>query len=72
MDDVWLGGSDWTVEGVWVWEPEGVLFQYSNFADHQPNNWNGENCLRKEHSSHQYRWNDKDCDHPSSYICETT
>ncbi|XP_065944646.1 perlucin-like [Magallana gigas] len=70
-DNAWLGGSDWTEEGMWVWEPEGELIQYSNFAHHQPDNRDGQNCLKKGLSLN-YLWNDKDCDQPYPYICETT
>nr|XP_034323721.1 perlucin-like protein isoform X3 [Crassostrea gigas] len=72
VKELWLGGSDWNVEGVWVWEPEGDLFQYSNFDHDEPDNYgDDENCVRKEQSAH-YRWNDKPCDHRYSYICETS
>ncbi|XP_034323723.2 perlucin-like protein isoform X1 [Magallana gigas] len=67
----WMGGSDWTVEGMWVWEPEGELIQYSNFAGGEPNNKDGQNCLKKGISQH-YHWNDQDCDRLYPYICETT
>uniref|UniRef100_K1R0A7 C-type mannose receptor 2 n=1 Tax=Magallana gigas TaxID=29159 RepID=K1R0A7_MAGGI len=69
VSDVWLGGSDWSSEGSWVWEPEGNIFQYSKFTPGQPNNHNGENCLMKE-AHHHYYWNDKDCDLHRAYICE--
>lgn len=69
VSDAWLGGSDWSLEGRWVWEPDGNVFQYSNFLPGQPNNHNGENCLLKE-DRHQYYWNDKDCDIHRAYICE--
>eukprot|EP00105_Crassostrea_gigas_P030777 XP_011453213.1 PREDICTED: perlucin-like protein [Crassostrea gigas] len=69
VHNVWLGGSDWAVEGQWVWEPEGTPFQYSCFSSGKPDNKNGENCLVKQ-THHQYHWNDKDCDDHNAYICE--
>ncbi|XP_062620922.1 perlucin-like [Saccostrea cucullata] len=67
--NTWLGGSDWAVEGSWVWEPDGKILQYSNFAPGKPNNFFGENCLDKEQSLY-YQWNDEDCDTDAYYICE--
>nr|XP_022333990.1 lectin BRA-3-like [Crassostrea virginica] len=69
IDEAWLGGSDWTMEGTWVWEPDGHMFLYSNFAQGRPNNYQGENCLSKEHG-HSYKWDDDDCDSHRSYLCE--
>ncbi|XP_048733082.2 perlucin-like protein [Ostrea edulis] len=69
LHDIWVGGSDWTNEGTWVWEPEGKTFQYFNFAPHKPNNAHGQNCLSKA-MSHNYQWDDEDCDDYMEYICE--
>lgn len=71
-DNAWLGGSDWTQEGMWFWEPDGDLIQYSNFADGQPDNKHGQNCLKRANYNQNYQWNDKDCDESYPYICETT
>ena len=57
------------MEGAWVWEPDGHMFIYSNFAQGRPNNYLGENCLSKEHG-HSYKWDDDDCDSHRSYFCE--
>uniref|UniRef100_A0A8W8HZ22 C-type lectin domain-containing protein n=1 Tax=Magallana gigas TaxID=29159 RepID=A0A8W8HZ22_MAGGI len=64
----WIGGSDWTVEGKWVWEPLGIKFNYTNFADGRPNNYHGENCLSIRAQNHQ--WDDDDCDEKRRYLCE--
>lgn len=64
----WIGGSDWTVEGKWVWEPLGIKFNYTNFADGRPNNYHGENCLSIRAQNHQ--WDDDDCDEQRRYLCE--
>ncbi|XP_078316000.1 perlucin-like protein [Crassostrea virginica] len=69
IEKSWLGGSDWTIEGMWVWEPDGHSFLYSNFAHGQPNNYHGENCLSMEHG-HSYKWDDDDCDNHKAYVCE--
>lgn len=54
---------------MWVWEPDGQSFLYSNFAHGQPNNYHGENCLSMEHG-HSYKWDDDDCDNHKAYVCE--
>ncbi|XP_048733092.2 perlucin-like protein isoform X2 [Ostrea edulis] len=64
----WIGGSDWTIEGTWVWEPLGIKFNYSNFADGRPNNYHGENCLSIRVGNQQ--WDDDDCDEQRRYVCE--
>lgn len=71
--NVWLGGTDWTVEGTFVWEPYGDKMNYTNFAPGEPNNLNNENCLLidgPDHKHHQYLWDDRDCDKSESYICK--
>lgn len=64
----WIGGSDWTIEGTWVWEPLGIKMNYTNFSPGKPNNYNGENCLSIRNYDH--KWDDDDCDEQRRYICE--
>ncbi|XP_062620924.1 perlucin-like [Saccostrea cucullata] len=64
----WIGGSDWTIEGTWVWEPIGLKFNFTNFAHGRPNNMNGENCLSIRLANRQ--WDDDDCDEHRPYVCE--
>merc|ERR1712117_140585 len=65
--DLWLGGSDRNNEGEWRWTT-GELFygsgnqvQYSNWADGEPNDEFGEDCLEKYNWSG--KWNDIPCRH---------
>uniref|UniRef100_K1REW0 Nattectin n=1 Tax=Magallana gigas TaxID=29159 RepID=K1REW0_MAGGI len=37
--NVWLGGTDMTVEGKWVWQSTGTIFSYSAWNGGQPNNY---------------------------------
>nr|XP_022328733.1 perlucin-like protein isoform X1 [Crassostrea virginica]XP_022335146.1 perlucin-like protein isoform X1 [Crassostrea virginica] len=71
---VWLGGSDWTVEGKFVWEPYGDDITYSNYAPGEPNNHHGvEDCLLIDGSSHKdfsFTWDDRNCDDQHYYICK--
>ncbi|XP_060082004.1 perlucin-like protein [Ylistrum balloti] len=66
----WMGGSDWTTEGEWTWEPQGAPFVYTNWYRHQPDNHAGQdNCLAMEGSSF-YKWTDENCQDKYRYICE--
>ncbi|XP_062581843.1 perlucin-like protein [Saccostrea cucullata] len=66
----WLGGSDWTTEGAWVWETTGKAISYTNWHHGQPDNsHNIEHCLYLDTQSH-YRWFDRDCHDALHYICE--
>ncbi|OWF55685.1 perlucin-like protein [Mizuhopecten yessoensis] len=66
----WLGGSDWTTEGEWVWEPEGTPFLYKDWANKQPDNHaNQDHCLALEGSVH-FQWTDENCQDTNRYICE--
>ncbi|XP_052701956.1 perlucin-like [Crassostrea angulata] len=66
----WLGGSDWTSEGTWLWEPYGKAINYTNWLHGQPDNsHNAEHCLLLDRHSH-YKWKDNDCHEAFHYICE--
>ncbi|XP_033733913.1 perlucin-like [Pecten maximus] len=69
--EYWLGASDWTVEGEWMWEPEGTAsFMYTNWKPGQPDNHGGDdNCLLIEGRSLFY-WKDEDCHDRNLYVCE--
>ncbi|XP_052692574.1 CD209 antigen-like protein C isoform X1 [Crassostrea angulata] len=68
---VWLGGTDFGVEGRWVWESDRSAFLYSawNTAKEQPNNYFKQNCLRLSHINN-LTWYDQNCDITYQYICE--
>ena len=59
-NNTWLGATDWLEEGTWLWEPDGVRLNYTNFAPGQPNNYNTQNCLLMD-ALHNYQWNDLEC-----------
>lgn len=66
----WLGGSDWTTEGAWVWEPYGQSINYTNWLHGQPDNsHNAEHCLMVDRHFH-FKWLDSDCHTALHYICE--
>ncbi|KAK3093909.1 hypothetical protein FSP39_021683 [Pinctada imbricata] len=67
----WLGGSDWGKESEWVWEPEGVSLNYTNWYRGRPDNGgHNEHCLLLERHYHG-SWDDRDCHAAYHYICET-
>ncbi|XP_052696860.1 perlucin-like [Crassostrea angulata] len=64
----WLGGSDWNLEGSFLWEPYGVKMNYTNFAPGEPNNHHhNEDCLLLDTNLH---WSDRNCDDMHFYICK--
>lgn len=66
----WLGGSDWTTEGAWVWEPYGQSINYTNWLHGQPDNsHNADHCLMLDRHFH-FKWLDSDCHVALHYICE--
>nr|XP_022328738.1 perlucin-like [Crassostrea virginica]XP_022330082.1 perlucin-like [Crassostrea virginica] len=70
---VWLGASDWSIEGVWVWEPHGPPMNYTHWAEGRPNNRGGENCLLIDGSlntHHSYKWDDRGCGNLFCSVCE--
>lgn len=71
-DKYWVGGSDWTQETIWVWEPSGVKMNYTNWDRNQPDNGgNVEHCMYINRDSN-FRWVDEYCQDKYSYICEKT
>jgi len=68
--DVFVGGTDAPMEGVWIWidaEPMG----YTNWRTGEPNNGgtNGEDCMVIE-GDNGGLWDDRACDNTYGYICE--
>ncbi|KAJ8308578.1 hypothetical protein KUTeg_013452 [Tegillarca granosa] len=79
--DYWIGGSDWTVEGEWLWEPDGIPMTYTDWYPGQPNNGMAANAFpfaaQQEHQNclamlydHKYKWIDSNCDDYKHTICE--
>ena len=69
----WLGATDWSNEGDWVWESNNKL-PLTNFAvwgKGQPNNRNNsEHCLAAV-LYFNYIWGDEYCDGLNiQYVCE--
>ncbi|KAL0970683.1 hypothetical protein UPYG_G00245660 [Umbra pygmaea] len=72
----WTGGYDAvqanieTVENrLWFWS-DGSVFDYQNWADGEPNNFNGvrEPCILMNFGE-GHRWNDEVCEHSFPFVC---
>jgi hypothetical protein len=58
----------------WVWQ-SGEDYIYESWADHQPDNWWGEDCVeinRWPSRSVDNNWNDSDCDEQIHFVCEAS
>jgi hypothetical protein len=65
--DVWLGASDAALEGNMVWN-SGVPLDYADWADDQPDDYRGEDCLEWRESDRS--WNDVACTLLKLPLCE--
>jgi hypothetical protein len=64
---VWLGASDTTTEGSWLWNT-GETVVFTNWDSGQPDNGSGsEDCALMRGSG---RWNDDQCGSDHGYVCE--
>ena len=73
-DDFWLSGTDAEVEGVWRWAdgrvfypaPEDAGASFAPWDDQQPNDLNGEDCMRSVGGL----WRDLACTLELGYVCQ--
>lgn len=83
VPDAWLGGSDATTEGAFVWETGELFYQggpilYSNFRTGEPNDSDpgcspvGEDCviIESDRPDLGYSWDDRCCASQYPYLCE--
>ena len=63
--------------GEWIWPHMNKTVEWFDWADGQPNNLQGQDCvvMREYHNplfpiARDYFWNDFDCDYSAHYICE--
>ena len=63
--------------GNWTWEHMNTTIDWFDWADGQPNNYHGQNCLvmREYHDpffpwARDYFWNDFDCGYTAHYLCQ--
>jgi len=65
--NIWLGGSDASKEGTWVWS-DGTSVIYSNWAPGEPNNSGSQDCL--EGNWHDFKWDDDSCTSENLFLCK--
>lgn len=69
----WLGYSDRTTEGTWLWEDGAPT--YTNWRPGEPNNQNNEDCAVNNSGSTSSgpagKWNDIPCTELAPFICES-
>ncbi|XP_037810575.1 C-type lectin 37Da-like [Lucilia sericata] len=69
--NAWLAASDQDTEGQWIWYNTGETITYAEWAQGQPDNWNGnENCAHLMSINGKYQMNDVHCGLRFYYICE--
>lgn len=68
-DKAWIGLNDIATEGVFAWV-DGCPFKFRYWAQKQPNNFRGEDCVHTLGPGHGYMWNDVDCSTCHQYTCK--
>ena len=66
--EYWTGYNDRDHEGVWEWE-DGSSSTYENWAEDQPNNSWGQDCMEL-YVWEDDTWNDGECRDNQQFICE--
>ena len=69
LSTLWIGLTDKSAEGDFVWETDGEPLTYKNWAHRQPNNWKGaQDCAAIIKSASA--WGDMKCGSPHHYLCQ--
>ena len=66
----WMGANDIGSEGTWTWS-DGSSFSWDRWHSGEPNDVGGEDCGELNRWADD-TWNDLDCNHQLTYICEAT
>ena len=64
----WIGATDQTTEGVWVWVTGGAVAGFTAWRSGQPNDDGGQDC--GEMDAGASTWNDFTCGDQTLYACE--
>lgn len=65
---VWLGGTDASTEGFWVWVT-GESMGFQNWGAGEPNGGTAENCMALD-AGNSGAWDDRPCSDTLAYVCE--
>ena len=68
-DKAWIGLNDIATEGLFSWV-DGCPDKFRYWADKQPNDFKGEDCVHTLGAGHGYTWNDVDCTACHQYTCK--
>ena len=68
-DKAWIGLNDIATEGLFVWV-DGCPEKFRYWAEKQPNDFGGEDCVHTLGARHGYTWNDVDCSTCHQYTCK--
>ncbi|XP_029732228.1 perlucin-like [Aedes albopictus] len=75
LSNAWIGASDISKEGTFVWLATGRPVNYTNWSENNPNNDEGtENCVEiayQPYTQFKWRWNDNKCDAVNNFVCES-
>ncbi|KAK7092814.1 hypothetical protein V1264_008502 [Littorina saxatilis] len=72
----WIGLTDRERESSFKWSRCGQRERYTNFRDHQPDNYKSvEHCVEIYNGAYcypnwSYKWNDESCDSFRAFVCE--
>ncbi|XP_052085147.1 uncharacterized protein LOC127722298 [Mytilus californianus] len=66
---VWIGAHDSVQESRFIWESDNTVLTYTDWNPGEPNNAGEEDCVHMS-SALTYKWNDIQCSHKFSFICE--
>ena len=68
-DKAWIGLNDIATEGLFSWV-DGCPDKFRYWAEKQPNDFRGEDCVHTLGARHGYTWNDVDCSTCHQYTCK--
>ncbi|PFX13617.1 CD209 antigen-like protein E [Stylophora pistillata] len=68
-EKAWIGLNDIATEGLFTWV-DGCPDKFRYWAESQPNDFQGEDCVHSLGPRHGYMWNDIDCSACQQYTCK--
>lgn len=67
--DYWIGGTDASRDGEFMWEGHSQSFTWTNWGPGNPDRVGTSDCVILFQRS-DYKWHDTSCSNNNSYICE--